>query len=435
MIVLLTLCVFLALNVIPRTQIFGWGLAVVALFILLIVRNRGISVPRDLAVAICFPLLLLCTGLHGLYNHPLSDVLKDMWYFSGPIVYISFGYLIFERLGRWGPILYAFLVFGVAETTYSLINVFVNRNALLSSVSIDSYRETTGTGSLAAVVPMMLVLLMRHLRLPTGSLLNSVWVRAGLYVLVTASIVLTLSRTLIVLLVSGLVVIVNPHKLKRLTMNQLLFGVIALAAAGAGVMHYVKNEGGITELFVNKVLNTNSEVKVRAYETYQEINENWRGFEAYRAAQAYDNLNAAEKMFGGGFGSLVDLGFAMQLGPGQEFQFIPVLHNGYMYLLVKTGFLGLTWFVLFIVQNLFTGLRVIRSKILEARMAGLIILWSCLVFLFTQGVITGIYNKAGLAPNLLILGAACASLSMIQVWVEKTHGTAKVIKAQELIVS
>ena len=140
-------------------------------------------------------------------------------------------------------------------------------------------------------------------------------------------------------------------------------------------------------------------------------------------------------MFGGGFGSLVDLGFAMQLGPGQEFQFIPVLHNGYMYLLVKTGFLGLTWFVLFIVQNLFTGLRVIRSKILEARMAGLIILWSCLVFLFTQGVITGIYNKAGLAPNLLILGAACASLSMIQVWVEKTHGTAKVIKAQELIVS
>ncbi len=59
----------------------------------------------------------------------------------------------------------------------------------------------------------------------------------------------------------------------------------------------------------------------------------------------------------------------MPLGPGEEFRFIP-LHNGYMYLLIKTVIVGLLWFALFILQQVLSGFRSLQTRILEMRMAG-----------------------------------------------------------------
>ena len=41
---------------------------------------------------------------------------------------------------------------------------------------------------------------------------------------------------------------------------------------------------------------------------------------------------------------------------------------------------------------------------------GYLLLWTAIDFALTQGVITGIYNRSALAPNLILLGAAVASL-------------------------
>ena len=195
---------------------------------------------------------------------------------------------------------------------------------------------------------------------------------------------------------------------------------MAVLLAGVGYLATAKTgQSGPLQLFAAKVLNSTSEVQVRAYETYADINNNWRGYEAYRASKTFAAFSLPEQIFGGGDGTLVDLGLFMQLSATEVFKFVPILHNGYMYLLVKTGVLGLGLFFFFILQLFYYGRRALRLPDLEARVAGLVLLWTPLVMLATQGVITGIYNKGELIPALFLTGAALAGYTERRAMLEK----------------
>jgi hypothetical protein len=183
-------------------------------------------------------------------------------------------------------------------------------------------------------------------------------------------------------------------------------------ALASSVFHSEKGSA-LLDAFIQKAANTSSEVNVHSYETYEDINLNWRGFEASRAAKTYGGFSETEKLVGGGFGTMVDLGFAMKLGDtGESFEFVPLLHNGYMELLVKTGLIGLSLFILFCIQIVLMAIRELRQSGKYAKLNGLLLLWTVFVFALTQGAITGILNKGELAPNLFLLGATCASVSL-----------------------
>ena len=91
-----------------------------------------------------------------------------------------------------------------------------------------------------------------------------------------------------------------------------LLGAAVLLALASSIFHSDK-VGALLESFVQKTANTSSEVNVHSYETFEDINLNWRGFEAARAAKTYAEFGDTEKLVGGGFGTMVDLGFAMKL--------------------------------------------------------------------------------------------------------------------------
>ena len=54
-------------------------------------------------------------------------------------------------------------------------------------------------------------------------------------------------------------------------------------------------------------------------------------------------------IIGQGFGKLIDLKIEIQLTT-ESWQFIPLVHNGYMYILVKTGLLGVLFFFIFLIK-------------------------------------------------------------------------------------
>jgi O-antigen ligase len=83
-----------------------------------------------------------------------------------------------------------------------------------------------------------------------------------------------------------------------------------------------------------------------------------------------------------------------------------------MELLVKTGLLGLSLFIVFCIQIAFMALQELRHSGKYAKLNGLLLLWAVFVFVLTQEVISGILNKGALAPNLFLLGATCASVSL-----------------------
>jgi O-Antigen ligase len=390
----------------------GYIVALLASIVLLWTRSTVLSLPIGLVRILVVPTLLICLGLHGIYSNALFDVGKDLWYFSGPVVYISFGYLVFERLGSWQRLVQPLIVIGAFSCLVTIVGVVSNREQLLATTTVENYRRIAGIGTFVLLLPTVLLVLMRHVGLPTTGVTRPTMVRASTYILSAIAVLSLFSRTSMVCLAAGLVCTVNPRFTPRRVRNYTAFllGAAVLLALASSMFHSDK-VGVLLESFVQKTANTSSEVNVHSYETYKDINLNWRGFEASRAAKTYAEFGDPEKLVGGGFGTMVDLGFAMKLLV-EYMEFVPVLHNGYMELLIKTGLLGLSLFIVFCIQIAVMALREFRKSEKCAKLNGLLLGWTAFVFVLTQGTIVGIYNKGALAPNLFLLGATCASVSL-----------------------
>lgn len=412
MILLWLIALTLSLSSLPSVEVGAYGLSLLLSLLLLWARSRELALPRGLVYLLIFPSLLFCVTLHGVYSHPLGDFFKDLWYFTLSIVYLSFGYLAFERIGQWQRLMQPMLVAGGGIAAFSLVNAALHRDSLASASSVDAYREVTGTGTFIPMLPLILVLLLRRARLPARGLERWKTMRVFFYVTSTGAILITFSRTHILMLAAGALCTLQPRAAVRKVLQGGGVGLLVLFAALVAGGYYAANaRSGPLSMFMNKVVNSSSEVKVRAYETFADINNHWRGFEAYRAEKTYDAYSGTDKVFGGGGGAMVDLGIAMQLSSARAFKYIPITHNGYMYLLVKTGVCGLCLFALFVVQLLATAWKALRLRTREATFAGLALLWTPLVIAATQGVITGIFNKGELMPVLFLTGAAVASYS------------------------
>ncbi len=425
MFLLVIIGIALSLSSLPSLELGAYYLGLLTIFVLLWRRSRELALPRGLVYLLIFPLLLFCVTLHGIYGHPARDFFKDLWYFTLAIVYLSFGYLAFERVGCWQRFVQPMLIAGGGIAVFSVINAVIHRDSLANASSVDAYREVTGTGTFIPMLPLILVLLLRRSRLSAMGLERWKTMRVFFYVSSTIAILITFSRTHILMLAAGALCTLQWRSAVRRVVGGggigLLLALVALIGAGS---YLAQAKSGPLNMFMNKVVNSSSEVKVRAYETFSDINNHWRGFEAYRAEKTYAAYSTGDKIFGGGGGALVDLGIAMQLSSTQAFKYIPITHNGYMYLLVKTGVCGLCLFALFILQLLATSWKALRLRTPEATFAGLALLWTPLVIVATQGVITGIFNKGELMPVLFLTGAAVASYSQAAAKVPKTalHG-------------
>ena len=397
-------------------EFVGWIVALIASIVLLWTRSTVLSLPTSLVRILVAPTLILCLGLHGIYSNSLYDVGKDLWYFSGPVVYISFGYLVFERLGSWQRLVQPLVVIGAYSCLVTIVGVVSNREQLLATTTVEDYRHIAGLGTFVLALPTVVLVLMRHVGLPTIGVTRLTMVRATTYILSTIAVLSIFSRTHMVCLAAGLVCTVNPRFTPRRVRNYTAFllGAAVLLALASSMFHSDK-VGVLLESFVQKTANTSSEVNVHSYETYEDINLNWRGFEAARAAKTYAEFGDTEKLVGGGFGTMVDLGFAMKLGLGNDaesFEFVPLLHNGYMELLVKTGLLGLSPIYSVLHPNRFHGASRVPTvrKVRKTKWPPSAV--DCFCFCTDSGSHYGIYNKGELAPNLFLLGATCASVSL-----------------------
>lgn len=119
---------------------------------------------------------------------------------------------------------------------------------------------------------------------------------------------------------------------------------------------------------------------------------NWRGFEAYNAQLMFDNSSLFDKILGNGLGATVDIGQEVMLTEDTSFRFLPILHNGYYYVIIKYGLLGALIYVLSVLRFGLIGQFARDHMTIEDRMLrGLII-----IILQATTVITGLYNKSAL---------------------------------------
>jgi hypothetical protein len=380
----------------------------VLLFVVVYWAFRSRVMPRYLAGAMLPFLVIVVTGLHGLVRYDTYDALKDAWYMLYPAMALLAGFALMRGAGRIEGIIVATLAASLITATIHLATFVANPELL--TLPATTIRGLAGTGyyvtALGVALPLAGLAVQGLIPQPRR------WLAAITFVASTASLTLAFSRTLTLVVAVLLIALVLPVGLRRLhALGAALIVFVVLAAAATLNAETASRFRG--ENLISKWTRTLEELEIREYTSWALIHKNWRGHESARAIATYAAGSPVEHLFGLGFGKLVDLRLDINLSRSQKSRYIPILHNGYVYLLIKTGILGVAAYVWVLVFLAFVGVRYARSE--DPRVAALARLLLALVAAFaaTTVSISGLLNKRDLVPLALFAGCLLGYFSML----------------------
>lgn len=348
---------------------------------------------------------LLVVGLLGLYENPKYDVFKDVWYVGKPMLCMTVGFVLMWNLRDLRRLLRIFLVVAAVVSAFHIVRFVQNPDLL--SLSANDMRNAAGRGYLISVVGVGALLAawkLGYKLFPFGRVVD-----ASLLLLCLASIGLSMSRVSFIsllLLLGAVFGIVNFADRRK------VIKVIAAVVVGFSVLMVVPKPQSVGQnaTFAEKMLFSLKEMEVRDYYSITDINTRWRGYETARALNTYSSGEYWQYLTGRGFGTSVDLGLFMPMGD-EPIRFAPVLHNGYMYLLVKTGVLGILIYLSFLASIVGTGnvcIRKAQNDSHELWYTGRLIVGVACVLAASTFVISGPFNKQSLIPVEILLGALVA---------------------------
>lgn len=388
----LVLCAVIFVQHLLPTEFSSPFIVLSGLAVLIMVRGK---IKRSY-LKLIWPLLgVLVIGILGALNHQLFDILRDVSFALTPIFLIFIGFWMADNNKMWPLIFKSMTVCGFILAVVHL-SAFVQAPELLSANPVD-VRDTIGPGS-GSLVVLSLVLGMFQYHLGIGNQFPKFLPRLLALPVLLASFVLSYSRTEYIVLI-----MLSLTLLGWLTrVNSRLVVIVVVAIVGFVVIIVATPEDE-TGTFYSKLAMSVTEISVSDYEGIEDINTHWRGFETYRALVTFLSGSMVQQIFGQGFGALVDLGFVKDFGKvvGAQLRYIPVLHNGYAYVLIKTGLLGVVLYAIFYIKVVRDAVHCSDSKNVEQRFLARLLLGCVLSLILVMSVVGGMAETA--EPALVLL--------------------------------
>jgi hypothetical protein len=288
---------------------------------------------------------LVCIGIAMGYHYPKNDILRDAFIVTRIIVFFWVGVVLAKKVDSWDLLFKYLKTIALISALYHIGVYFIHYG---SADDLDHLRKETGTTSYVESVL-------------TGIIFSRIWnknfnlefnKRFRLFslqgVILLTSFILYQSRTM--LITSFIIVLFLCNWLNlRIFWSRANFRFFRVAAIFAGVLYLLLTytNGTLTD----KIRNIPEEMLWNStrmrHSDAEDINMNWRGYEAYKGMIKYMQGNQLQHIAGFGFGSRVDLGLTIKLG-GEPVDTIPILHNGYVMLLIKCGWIGLMLYMIFL---------------------------------------------------------------------------------------
>jgi len=380
------------------------GMNLYLLFLALIVWfASGKPFDRDLLRMVIAPFaLIIVIGLVVGFEADRYLYMKDAWYISNPAVIMCVGYVLFRCMPDLARGLRAFVIGGTMLALLHLGKMAAHPELLsLSAVDI---RSEVGTGYYAPALAISILFALRGnwakgLKLPG-------WLAWLCIVLCAAAVISSFSRTMFIVAFIGLVASLGVFARREWLR---VGGVIAIALLVILTLRLSVdvNSNEASKSFIGKLARSTDELTVEEYTDFKSINLNWRGYETARALGYYTAGSPIEWLFGYGFGAQLDLGLFMHLGDRREeaVRFVPKLHNGYPYLLLKGGISAVALFG----YSLFELYRLGRRQAAGAprepgTTAGRLLQGIVVILAFATWVIAGAFNKLDMFPYLMMAG-------------------------------
>lgn len=199
------------------------------------------------------------------------------------------------------------------------------------------------------IIPFTLILLIY--RKNFGIDINSGFTKFALIITVS-SFVASFSRTLILELVIYILVFSIDRRFIKRNMTVYLTLIVGTVLA---YFFFLNNTFG--DAFIEKIIKSSTEVSSNNdWNQLSAILNNWRGYEVYSATNQFNINGLLDKIFGEGLASQIYVGpYAIYVGVNG--MSIPYLHNSYYTILIKLGYIGLVYYILFLGINFFFYLK------------------------------------------------------------------------------
>lgn len=378
----------------------GVATAVSFAYILAYLVTTGFAVPRDMVRYLPIPLLLFVIGISGSADHAFYDVFKDAWYYLNPPIILCAGYLAMNRIKRIEPVLNVFIVGGSLLSLHYLASLLSDIPFLLSA-SIQELHNHKGGGNFLPVISLAMIIIADRQGIVLFNGRYNKAVRYSIIFINGAAVFLSFYRVMWLSLVILILFGAGFFTLKRLFRGLALLGIIILVLQITILL--MPEDRLDSDTMLGKIALSLDEVIIRDYFNIADMRAHWRGYESYMAFQTYYEGDFLNVLVGHGFGKLIDLKIVTLLG-AENLRYIPILHNGYMYLLVKTGFLGLLLHLFYLYMLIQTGIRYIDENDNQLIFAGYCIMAMSIVFVLTTYFAAGMLNKFLFFSLLLLLG-------------------------------
>lgn len=260
-------------------------------------------------------------------------IIQTLFYLTTPLVYTFVGIQLSRIFKPLDVLKYIVYSGTIGALTYILISFF----NLGFYVFLNPYemREILPWGSITTVITLVVLFFSRK----SGIILVNTTYRQLIVIVNLIGLYFTASRTYYLLFFIFIFVFLYQNNKKIF----LLFGIVT-----ALLLSFILTSNLENKLF-DKIKSVGTETSMGDYDTQEEINTKYRGFETFMALKTYLSGSSMNLIFGHGFEKQVDLGVEVMLG-GEMRSSLPWLHNGYVYQLLKEGIFGVIFFFIFFIK-------------------------------------------------------------------------------------
>jgi hypothetical protein len=298
-------------------QIWILYLFLLILIILLFEIKINIKV-FELLLCLLIPVLwaLLFTG--SFFNR---DTTRSLFYLTTPLLMVFLGSCL-SKVYSYQELIDYIIFYGTASTLIYVIVLVFGHNIEYIIQPVQARRAIFFPHTIFCVLSVILLI----------NNLSSKRIFANLFINIYG-IFISGSRTYLIIFLLFLIVVQFRLKLKHI-----LIFIIALIT---GILIITTTNNRFSKSLKELTFSKSTSLKY--------IGRQYRGFESLKAEEKIMAGNAIKKAFGFGLYENVDLGIKVDLG-GYTMRSIPILHNGYLYLIIRTGILGLIFYTYFFVK-------------------------------------------------------------------------------------
>jgi len=331
-------------------------------------------------------MILLVPPIIGLivgYENNTYLILKDFYYFTFPLIFLLCGIVLAYQL-EIADFLRTIVLSGVVA---SLIVTVISVTYSGFGALVNPYAAHYAMGILGTPVPAVSLACLLFTKKFDIKLYTSFWYKIFLGINMFGMYMFA-SRSYFIVLVCFAFLLFANH-IKRVWAIPVIITLLVLFAFLPTGIFTEKS----SDTFLGKWVSSFSEISIGNYNTEQDINTRYRGYESFMAINGYLASDTKGLVFGG-LGKLVDLKTFVRLGVDTDYRYIPVLHNGWLYILVKTGAAGVLTYL-----AIFLGLIVINwKKYADAKSKPIIRLFAALTIgcilslVLTNYIITSFFN-------------------------------------------